>query len=518
MASTDRSISASARHLFAAERRRERSFFVLDTSNLENWQVVRNRYSVAVPCAPLNRVIELAQLHHVQSVVVELRYQDPDYRSEYTRYFAGKFRHHAPICHRLHFFRSTVRAADVTRLDQPKFSNNYVGYSVMRLNRLSPVGRTMMLPPPFPEGLVGARWCLAVETVRPFGCRLAIKAMPFMSQDGHFGTCADVVLWTVLYHAHLRYAAPRFVLGDIRAARSLVSVGDVRSDGTFDSDIAANLRRLGLSPSMRALPADSRLNEKFLHHPWLGTTADLKEAARRDQRDDALRRFERNVDSQVPTVVLSKHHSWTVVGHGENASSGALVLYCHDDGLGPYCRVDNPWFGGDIPLTGEWLTTIVPLPPRVSLRGDEAEEVGIAAFLGQPFEPSYADKIADGSLTFRTYLLRSNAFKKGVVGRVPGSVADLYRKWSFPGFVWIVEAHDASLECEQRVVGEVIVDATAYCDGEIKDVVAHPDVSPVLAIHVAGKVRLEPVNGFRGRNHDGSASFASYRTGCFGGS
>src|SRR5438552_7644852 len=77
-----------------------------------DWQRIRGFYAPYGHNAPLERVIEIAGVHGVRSVVVERRYIDLDFRSEHSRFYSGTFRRYPSVCHRLHFFSEDIDVPD----------------------------------------------------------------------------------------------------------------------------------------------------------------------------------------------------------------------------------------------------------------------------------------------------------------------------------------------------------------------------------------------------------------------
>ena len=165
----------------------------------------------------------------MRSVVVEQRHLDADWRSEHGAFHGRLFRRRPSVCHRWHLFTDDV-PADLSRL-RPEA---YRGYVVLRPLPSTPVGRTMIAPPP---GLERAVRCEATEKVSLFGTPLWITAMPFLSQDAEYLRCAHATLWMVLRHAHLAHGLPRRLTADVHdaapdlAARPAAAAGHERADG-----------------------------------------------------------------------------------------------------------------------------------------------------------------------------------------------------------------------------------------------------------------------------------------------
>lgn len=443
-----------------------------DVTGEEGWNYIRDFYAPSDPArggegttnAPLERVIQIAKEHGVKAVLIERRYIDLDYRSEHTYFYSTTFRRYPSVSHRLHFF-SEVLPADLSTL--PGMVDAYKGYSVMRPLPGSPVGRTMIAPPP---ELKNAPQCSAEDTVHLFGWPFSVRAMPFISQDAQYLRCAHAALWMVLYHAYLAGHSPRRLPHEIHdAAMGGDVVGrQVPSEGLSIAQMLNALHRLELSSGRLKLPP-----------------------SREESRDaDRLSLFAilcRYVNSHMPPIVHSQTHVWVVpayiraepgVGHDR------IILYKHDDAMGPYIRVENPWEAGP---TGDpvWLGAFPPLPRKFYLTAERAELLGRMA-IGRRARSigggnSVETALDNDDLTFRTYAIPAHTFKSTLEGRVPREIELLYRFANWPRFVWVIEAvlrpnRDAAAP---DVLGEVLIDPTA-------DHLSIRADNTVLGVHLAG--------------------------------
>ena len=142
------------------------------------------------------------------------------------------------------------------------------------------------------------------------------------------------------------------------------------------------------------------------------------------------------------------------------------MLIRHDDALGPYHLVEDPW---NEPHESHrtWAQALIPLPRKVYLTGERAEILGqgfIDNVLSVFGTVERATFLENRFLEFRTYVNRSTEYKESVVARLPEKVASLYRMTHMPRYIWVVEVIDADemLHGKPCCVGEVIIDATAH--------------------------------------------------------
>lgn len=464
---------------------------VVDVSDTTGWDQLEQDYAPS-GSLPFERVLELAKELGTASVLVEHRYIDIDYRSEHSRFYSTTFRRYPSVCHRLHFFSEPV-SSDLSNLGNLK--DAYLGYSVMRPLPNYPVGRTMLRPPPdLATGVVTT----ASDTVHLFGESFTVTGMPFMSQDAQYLRCAHASQWMVLQHSHLAYGTPRYVPKDIHEASTggLVVGRQLPSDGLSTAQMLVGLQNLGLSPGSLRLPA-SRADSKALSH--LSLFAVLC----------------RHVNSAMPAIVISDSHAWVVVGYtrtGAGPSHDNIVLYRHDDAMGPYIRVDDPW---NEPRTAHtpWRFALPALQSKIYLSGERAEPIGefwlSALGKGLP-QNRLSDALDADRLTFRSYAIRGSEFVADLDGRVPADVAQVGRLTHLPKFVWVVEAIDRDLldAGNPCVLGEAIIDPTAHHLSAPTD----PIFQAILMIHVAGVALAEGPDHKQTTRVDCSATFAPYES------
>lgn len=397
--------------------------------------------------APLLRVIGIAIAHGVQSVLVETRYIDADWRSEHARFYTTTYMRYPSVAHRAHFFTKPL-PPDLSDLSD--LTDSYKGYSVLRPLAVQPVGRTMIEPPP--ELADGIR-CEAVESVDVLGWKMTVRGMPFISQDAQYMRCAHSDMWMVLRHSYLRHQLGQKLPAQIHDATmgGLVVGRQLPSEGLSVAQMMAGLATLGLSPATLPLPetlADS--NAQGI----LGLFGILC----------------RYVNSNISPMVVSKNHVWVIVGYTRQPSAAHpnVTLYRHDDALGPYLPIADPW-SEPLAQHNPWAVALLPLPPKIYMTAERAELSGRWWFdrwlnTAAPDNPAVLAN-ASNNLTFRTYGINSSEFKFGLASRsgFDPAVASRYRMTPLPRNLWVIEAIDRNLRNSSPdfVHGEVLIDPTA---------------------------------------------------------
>lgn len=439
-------------------------FKVLDVSADEGWATIRKDYSNLRPdksgsmSRQLERVIGIAQDLGVVSVLIEHRYVDADWRSEHANFYGSTFARYPSVCHRLHFFAEPVIGA-LDELDSESVRQSYRGYSVMRPLPETPVGRTMLTPPP---EMLGARITEATETVHLFGAELSVTGMPFVSQDALYLRCAHASIWMVLRHAHLRHGLPRRLPGDIREAGvgGMVVGRQLPSEGLSTSQMLGALDTLGLPTGLLKPLKDTGPDPAPEDIPGPGATTLYGISCR-------------YVNSDLPPIVISERHCWVIVGWKREPSDGhqKMTLWRHDDARGPYIKVENPWEELEADHQ-EWQHILPPLLPKMNLDAERAEAAGASQLARMIRAKGENDKQAQsqayealiaGRLTWRTFAVSSIEFKARLRHRkLPESLSRMYRLAQLPRYVWVVEAVDRDLRDNSLadVLGTAIFDST----------------------------------------------------------
>ncbi len=178
----------------------------------------------------------------------------------------------------------------------------------------------------------------------------------------------------------------------------------------------------------------------------------------------------RYLNSGLPVTVATHSHAFVLVGYGRSRDTeGNKLLHFirQDDEAGPYRKIDS-WM---LDNYGIWEYAIVPLPEKVYLPGENAEEIGSELIISE-LERSSDKGAADlldrhfrRTLTFRSTVVESNKFKQTLPSRhYPNKIAAAYQRMQLSRLVWVVEltdpeARDAGKPC---VLAEAVIDATEH--------------------------------------------------------
>lgn len=407
------------------------------------------------------RVLEVARRNRCQTVVVESRYVDADYRSDFSEFWSKRFDSIPPFARRVHFFRSKISEETLYRLNSRQ-KGSYLGYSVLRPgpHQDGRVGRTVISPPP---QLRHATLATITDEVSFFGNRLSVRGVPFLEQDGEFLRCAHAAIWGCHYSAHRRDLVGRKLTAELveLAPRVLSAERALPSPGMTLEQIQAVFDATGqpaLLYMLNHLPTVPGVDKP---PPALGPDGKVLPAGLWDTRIFSV--ICRYINSGFPVMVMNARHGFNLVGWFWDQEQIKFVA-C-DDQRGPYEVVDSPFTDVRAP----WLAIMVPLPPKVYLSGEMAEAWGhetLRAF-GLPPAPKSWQKVqkllatSPKGISLRTFLRNSRDYKSGLIRQQRDEdVVRALRLARLPHYVWVVEAHDRELREKglPSVIAEVVFD------------------------------------------------------------
>jgi hypothetical protein len=299
-----------------------------------DWEQLIEDYGGHMP-APLRQIVKVVRSHRCQTVVVENRYVDSDWRSEYTAYWAGRFRPPPPFARRLHFFRARLTDDQLHRLPA---RHGYVGYAVIRPVSNGPVGRSVIARPPY---LKDAVLCTVTDEVSFFGTPLQVEGLPFCQQDTQFLRCAHAASWIAHYTAYRRGLLGRRSTGAIfgLAPKHLSAERALPSGGISPRQMQAIFDALdepAILYSVNALPGGEYDPPGT---PSLDDEGTELPRGRWDRRIFSV--VCRYLNSGYPVIAAGEKHAWVLSGWMWRR--GEIRFIASDDQRGPYEVVDSPF-------------------------------------------------------------------------------------------------------------------------------------------------------------------------------
>jgi hypothetical protein len=384
---------------------------------------VRERYRPLGNSAQLDEVFDVALGAGADFVYIDRPYVDFDYRSDLSHFYGRSFRPPPETTERLIFATK----------------DRIIGISAIR-PLPQHVGRTMLAPPAEEAPYVT---CVARMPVHAFGFEWTVSGYPFTSQDGEYGVCAHAALWSIARYHHLRFGTDRHTTTSIIEAAGLKERPDktARSDGMYGFDVVRAFRGIGL-PALQydvdSIPATSQ-----------GT----------ETADSVICRY---LNSGIPVCVLTLDHMIVLIGYAE-AANGDITYVVSDDNLGAYQRMNL--VSGT--TSDAWKLLVIPQPGRMHVNGEAAEARA---------EETFEDRVRantgpghllprwlGGELRVRTYATPSYAYVNNLIRRgVPDAVRHHHIYAPKGNWLWIAEFQDMKLAEDERVIGEIAIDATSF--------------------------------------------------------
>jgi hypothetical protein len=380
-----------------------------------------DRYEHGGPSRQLREVVATVLRRGATAAFIEAPYVDFDYRAEYSNLYARNFVPPPDRCERLLFFAG----------------DRFLGFSVMRPTHKT-VGRTAIAAPPDLERFV---CCEATHRVRPYGQAFSVDAFPFVSQDGQYGRCAHAAIWAVARYHHLVHRTPKHsIAAVVEAAGTRESVDrTTASDGLYLHEVAAALRGLGL-PAKAYDPARPPSPAETL--------------------ETVVCRY---LNSGFPVMVNTPGHLTVLVGYGHDGDD--VFFLRSDDNCGTYERVDHP--NSEHDRLGTWAMMLVPFPARIHVPGEAAEIAAGRDFLrltGVDEETlPWHEAHLESRLKLRTYAKDAAEYKMALARRQPVPEVVLHHRTTpASAWVWVTEFQIRDADAGQRVIGEVVIDATSH--------------------------------------------------------
>lgn len=430
--------------------------------------------------APFSRVIEVAREAGCRTIVVEYRYIDVDFRGEHSAFWSLRFEVPSPFTRRLHFFKAELQPSQLHQLPE---DSGYLGYTILRPVEMGRVGRTVLAPPP---RLQDATLTLIEETVSLFGNDLVVEGVPFCEQDGEYLRCAHAAAWICHYVAVRRGLVGRTPTSElVRLTPDVLSEDRaLPSKGMRLNQLQAVFGALGqpaLLYGFSSLPDVSGVPPVT---PAIDPATNLQlPPGRWDKRCISI--ICRYLNSGFPVLIGGEGHAFVLVGW-KRSSDGSVRFVACDDQVGPYEEIDDLFTHYRAP----WHSIMVPLPPKVFLTGEAAENDAFRTLRGvwgaRTGTKPLADALQSGDIQLRTRLKNVRTFKREIAAQTTSpDVLRIIRLAHLPHFVWVVEAHlRAACRKSNCVIGTVLYDATSS------------DYAPrVCALAIPGAVAVYPPDG-----------------------
>lgn len=488
---------------------------------------------------PLQQIMTHILRQECKSVIIQPNHIDYDFRNEYEVFYRNTFKNYPRATTKLDFFSTPLNQEEINRVGLNAFQEYYLGYCILRPTPAFNTCETVLHPLSTPQEFILAKTPFISQILDEM---INVAGTPFIQQDKIIGVCAQAALWIVSRYMHNKYhgqhSFKRYTLPEITemATRYHSPSGrPVPSEGLHPYQMVEALRLMNYSPLYYHAPEKER---------WLPCCDNCPEKVEKEKKERRIGEMERwsqmgiiyrYIESGLPVILClwleklngnSKDiiggHAVTVIGHTFNHDSSPSwkisppginrgyyesanwvnFFIVHDDAIGPYISLPNP-NEGLYPAWGRDVTyqieaILVPLPPKIHLRAEEAELYAFLSIWDARFQETlgeisnyqrqtqeFLDKMNRDRLVLRTLLLSTGEYRAFLKNQsqLSNSIKNLYLRKEMPEYIWVVEISDEELFPNNLMVGEIILDPTAL---------TYED--PILAVHLPCFVLLKDPN------------------------
>lgn len=454
--------------------------------NVETEEMLENNNSYRILSSVLKRI-------PVLTIVIEIKHVDRIYRDSYYMHFSCKHGQYSRYCKRLFLFAGDAfegtTVEKFSELEVEKLQQTFVGTVVIRPLKEGKVGRTL-INPHFVIGKQETYLRYAKYSATIYGMRFQINAFPFSMQDGETTTCAEITILNLMDYFSRKYSEYKSILP---SEISLITEQNgyernLPTRGLGYSVITKVFSEAGFSPRLynRNLFVDMSQFKRVMHY---------------------------YIESGIPVAVGVKvdektRHSIICIGHGkiqrDEIGKKIYAVYdaivdnyiwlvdsadlCHnyitmDDGQPPYENCEWKVIEQKEPVTDKCMlgeyepdTLMVPLYKRMFLEAQDAYDICTSALASgkvgiQRFYPKLGTK--ENPVIIRLFMCSSRNYKQRRIaglGDKNKEVRERYHNLRLPRFVWVCEIYDYDGYQAGKVLGEIVVDATASPHDGIKSV------------------------------------------------
>lgn len=463
---------------------------IKDNVNSEEELQTKNAYRI---------LYSLLEKISVFTVVVEEKYVERVYRDSYYMYFSGKHAQYDRFCKRLFLFQDNIFEEngtvgyDFPDMNSELLQEKFVGTVVIRPLQEGKIGRSL-INPYFVTDTENTYLRYAEYSASLFGKRLRINAFPYSMQDGETTTCAEITILNLLDYYSQRYSEYKYILPS-EIADIVVKNGYERtlpSKGLGYAIITKVFSEAGFYPRLYGNDMFQEMSKfKRIMHYYiesgipvaLGVKSIINNTAHSivcighgKIREDIIGKKKHAVyDDEF------KEHIWII-----DSADLCTEYIIMDDGQSPYSNyqweVQEQEIFSPIKYTlGKYepVTLMVPLYKRMFLEAEDAYDVCTTALCSnvigiRRFCPQLGLK--DNPAIIRLFMASSRNFKHRRIsgfGKTNEEVRARYIETLFPRFVWVCEIYSKESYCEKKVIGEIVVDATASPYDNDKILIAH---------------------------------------------
>lgn len=298
-----------------------------------------------------------------KTIVVESDYTDKYYTEDYSEYYVRCFTTYARTCTRLHFFSNEFTKEDFSNLLQGDDSvisskllkDSYQGFVVLKPLPQTIIGRTCLQTYSSDENRRNYSITRSYD-VSLFGINLKIdNTLAFQEQDSVVAACATSALWSVFHGTGKLFQHQ--ILSPARITKIATKHVPVsyrtfpHEEGLTSEMMAHAIRAVGLEPSLVRMPNYFWLKNTLYAYLRAGIPIIFGIDLLKEVTTEKGKSFNFFGKHAIAVTGYSLDDNADYVPSAEdNAKQGDFPInlraskidkiYCHDDGIGPFARME----------------------------------------------------------------------------------------------------------------------------------------------------------------------------------
>jgi len=407
---------------------------------------------------------------NTETIIVENEYVDGGYLEDYSEYYSKCFRKYDRMCKRVHFFSCKIDgdifesfvAGEIKDPESKSIQDSYGGFAVARPLPERVIGRTVLRTYPSDGGRRKYHSTIDVNA-NLFGADFSVASLPFQEQDNVVAACATVSLWSALQKTAELFnsRAPRPAAITKTANQAIEPQRSVPSGGLTLRQVAHAVRSVGLTPEVFDIKGTTPIVSLMSSYLQFGLPLILTVQVGDELHAVTVTGYSIRQNRQLSREVADDVSTRLPVMEGLWIDE----FYAHDDGVGPFSRLDVVAGTTKYPVTFEsdWPNPLLPraliIPVYDKIRVtflDIQEWLTRLAPVVRVVDPDKNQGVKwNVRLTTVNELKREIRGRKELKRKIGIGNAKYILKKSQPRFIWRVEAkyRDTSLF-------EILADAT----------------------------------------------------------
>jgi len=316
-------------------------------------EVLRNASSSSNPAIESKPQVEYLESYFATikpvTMVVEQEYIDRDFLEDYSAYYVRCFSPYSRFCKRILFFSESFTESDfmallkgtVSPLTIQILKESFLGFMVLKPLPFSVIGRTCLKT--FKDNGERTYPINRKYFAHLCGIELVVESLAFQEQDSVAGACATTALWSAFHATSRKFQHAMPSPFEITRAATTTGFNASRTfpnaEGLSIQEMAQAVRSVGLEPHTVAAGDEATVKSAIYAYQFAGIPILL-----------AVELWD--IEPAEPKIVAG--HAMAITGFGVQGTPAIPVgptkmldessrinrIYVHDDGLGPFARME----------------------------------------------------------------------------------------------------------------------------------------------------------------------------------